>query len=250
MIPASYDLKRIVVQKGHLFWRATELVGIPQAPVYLFEDQERFDSDEVDAIARCIAAEPLRLPHDKVLFEVVDQGPKFCAQVAYVHQTTKGVEAHLLLRSRDLSRWLDVPCSAFFPGDGYAEVEPNPRLSLAPDVEIYGRVISGIVWRALALLSIRPTVIEQPFPRTRRPKLTKLGITGWNWKLVDIDLGKIRLRTLQGGGTHASPRWHIRRGHWRTLADGRRVFVQPCEVGDRARGGIVKDYAVSVGELA
>jgi hypothetical protein len=34
-------------------------------------------------------------------------------------------------------------------------------------------------------------------------------------------------------------------GHWRNLADGRRVFVRECEVGDRSRGGVVKDYEVA-----
>ena len=249
MIPESYDLKRIIARKAMRFWRVDELAGIAQAPIYLFTDQERFDSDEVDAVARRVSAEPLCLPHDAVLFEVVDQSPRFCAQVVYVQRTAKGVEAYLLLRSRHESRWSDVQCTAFFRGDGYAEVEPNPLLS-SSDVEIYALVASGIVWRALALLSTGPTVNEQPFPRTRRPKLSRLGVTGWNWKLVDIDLDRMRQCTWQGGGTHASPRWHVRRGHWRTLVGGRRVFVQPCEVGDRARGGIVKDYAVSVGEMA
>jgi len=250
MIPASYDLKRIIARKAMPFWRADELAGIPQAPVYLFADQERFDSDEVDAIARRIAGEPLRLPHDEVLFEVVDRHPEFCAQVAYVRRTINGVEAFLLLRSRHTSRWTDVQCSAFFRGDGYADVEPNPRMCSSSDKEIYALVASGIVWRALALLSIGPTVTDQPLPRTRRPKLARLGITGWNWRLVDIDLDRICRGTNRGGGSHASPRWHIRRGHWRTLVDERRVFVQPCEVGDRARGGILKDYTVAVGEMA
>jgi hypothetical protein len=35
----------------------------------------------------------------------------------------------------------------------------------------------------------------------------------------------------------------------RTLGDGRRVFVRSCEVGDAARGGVVKDYRI-VGETA
>ena len=46
------------------------------------------------------------------------------------------------------------------------------------------------------------------------------------------------------GGTHASPRVHLRRGHIRRLPD-KMVWVQPCVVGEKSRGMVVKDYAVS-----
>ena len=36
-------------------------------------------------------------------------------------------------------------------------------------------------------------------------------------------------------GTHASPRRHERRGHWRTCANGKRVWVRNCTVGDASR---------------
>lgn len=47
------------------------------------------------------------------------------------------------------------------------------------------------------------------------------------------------------GGTHASPRQHERRGHWRTCANGNRVWVRHCTVGDASRGTVFKDYKVS-----
>jgi hypothetical protein len=93
-------------------------------------------------------------------------------------------------------------------------------------------------------LSQPAAVADVAFPRTRRPKLARAGISGWTWHLVDIDPSRVRAAAQAQGGTHASPRWHIRRGHWRTLPDGRPTFVRECEVGDPARGGIVKDYRV------
>lgn len=45
------------------------------------------------------------------------------------------------------------------------------------------------------------------------------------------------------GGTHASPRVHLRRGHIRRLP-GKTVWVQACVVGDKSRGVVSKDYAV------
>ena len=45
------------------------------------------------------------------------------------------------------------------------------------------------------------------------------------------------------GGTHASPRWHERRGHWRTMKKtGKKVWVKNCEVGDKTIGAVFHDY--------
>lgn len=46
------------------------------------------------------------------------------------------------------------------------------------------------------------------------------------------------------GGTHASPRVHLRRGHARQYAPGKWCWVQRCTVGDKAKGMVHKDYAV------
>jgi len=68
--------------------------------------------------------------------------------------------------------------------------------------------------------------------------------------VADIQTEAITVGQAEHCGTHASPRWHIRRGHWRQLADGRRVFVRECEVRDASRGGVVNDYQVQLGEAA
>ena len=49
------------------------------------------------------------------------------------------------------------------------------------------------------------------------------------------------------GGTHASPRVHLRRGHARQYAPGKYTWVQPCAVGNKSLGVIHKDYAVKQG---
>ena len=46
------------------------------------------------------------------------------------------------------------------------------------------------------------------------------------------------------GGTHASPRLHLRCGHIRRYLSGKAVFIQPCIVGNKAAGMVHKDYAV------
>lgn len=50
------------------------------------------------------------------------------------------------------------------------------------------------------------------------------------------------------GGTHRSPRQHLRRGHIRVLQSGKKVWVNAAVVGAKENGIIKKDYAIK--ELA
>lgn len=45
------------------------------------------------------------------------------------------------------------------------------------------------------------------------------------------------------GGTHASPRLHLRRGHPRQFKPGHWTWVQPCAVGNKKLGMVHKDYS-------
>jgi len=44
------------------------------------------------------------------------------------------------------------------------------------------------------------------------------------------------------GGTHATPRRHQCRGHWRNCKSGKRVWVKDCWRGDASKGTVFKDY--------
>ena len=44
------------------------------------------------------------------------------------------------------------------------------------------------------------------------------------------------------GGTHATPRRHQCRGHWRNCPSGKRVWVKDCWKGDASKGTVFKDY--------
>jgi hypothetical protein len=46
----------------------------------------------------------------------------------------------------------------------------------------------------------------------------------------------------ESGGVHSSPRAHLRRGHIRNISEKKRVWVQPCVVGDKSKGIVKKDY--------
>lgn len=250
MIPASYVLKRKVARYYHRFWHGDRLRTMTTAPVYFFPDCEKFNSDEVEVAAQRILSAPMRLPHDAVMFEVSDFHPDIKSLVAFVVQGDECAEGYLVGACRDANRFTDVLAHASFKDDGIADVEINPNLDSDPNIPKYAENLTAAVWRALGILSQSPNISEGQVPRTRRPKLARAGVTGWTWRIVDIDPSRMRIAAEDQHGSHASPRWHVRRGHWRTLIDGRRVFVRSCEVGDPVRGAVFKDYQVRMGEAA
>ena len=64
-----------------------------------------------------------------------------------------------------------------------------------------------------------------------------------------LTIGKKKRKSAHLGGTHASPRSHLRRGYYRTSPKGIRHWVQPCMVKGETDGFVHKDYQV-VGEAA
>jgi len=64
------------------------------------------------------------------------------------------------------------------------------------------------------------------------------------YKTLLLDPTKAKRIMASRGGTHASPRFHTRRGHWRHLETGKKVWIGPMEVGDKADGEVIKDYKV------
>lgn len=57
-----------------------------------------------------------------------------------------------------------------------------------------------------------------------------------------LELTRDRAEGTQLGGTHSSPRLHLRRGHPRQYAPNKWTWVQPCAVGNKALGMVHKDY--------
>ena len=244
MIPDAYDLKRIVRAHRARFWLPDLLEGFEFAPVWRFADQAQFDSDDVDALARRLAAGPQRLPHPETIFELADRSRTIRSQIVYARQRDDGIEAVWLALWRSPRRWTDIHAHVRIADGGIAEFATNPALRDAGLAEQSGQAAAAIVWRGLAILASAASISERQIAPIKRKPFARDGVRGWTWHQVAIDPARLRAASEPLGGSHASPRWHLRRGHWRPSPDGRRIFVRQCEVGDSARGGVVKDYAV------
>jgi hypothetical protein len=245
-VPMAYELKRRLARRSPGLWNAPDVSAVLTAPVYVFPDQERLDSDEVARLAQAILPGRLQLPHPAVMFEIVRSGVVGGCMVALAVAASDDVKGYLFQRDAERGAWTEVLASARFLPDGVAEVETNPKVLRRQDIDVYSEVLPCAVWRALGLLAAGCTFESQTLSPLRREKLARIGVRGWEYRVADIDPGRIAESAARLGSTHGSPRWHIRRGHWRSLGDGRRVFVRECEVGDRSRGGIVKDYRLEM----
>lgn len=249
-VPQAYALKRHIHRYASRFWCPIHAAGVLTAPIYLFPDQTSFDADEVQQLSQTIMAGPLRLPHERVLFEVTEQHHPGACLVVYAVQTEQGVDAFLFRYDTQRKIWTDVLARASFLPDGVADVEAHPTLVDPAEHNPYFHALTGMVWRSLGLLSAGTQLREHVVSPLRRASLAKHGVRGWTYRIAQIDTTRVAAALALHGGTHAPPRWHIRRGHWRTLADGRRVFVRECEVGDQDRGAVVKDYRMEIGGAA
>lgn len=139
----------------------------------------------------------------------------------------------------------------------------NPLALLAPFAYVYdpadgikiitkdqGRIAEYRNWfKTIASVLIRINVQVECFKPTandtfiNRKRIAKgKSPLSFSWHTVTIEPKKIRSQSL--GGSHASPRLHDRRGHWRTYKSGKKVWIKACKVGDASKGVVFKDYQV------
>lgn len=82
-----------------------------------------------------------------------------------------------------------------------------------------------------------------PTPHKANVSRAKRGLKPlYDWHTVAIEPSKPKQEYQ--GGTHASPRRHQARGHWRTYASGKRGWVKECWRGDASKGTVFKDYKI------
>ena len=83
-------------------------------------------------------------------------------------------------------------------------------------------------------------VVDRTFLNQRR--IEKGKAPKYTWHTLVVGAETVVRDDL--GGTHASPRYHDRRGHQRRLKNGKVIWVKACKVGDPSKGAVFKDYAV------
>ena len=100
------------------------------------------------------------------------------------------------------------------------------------------------IYELLYALDRYHTVIDNIAPpeNLNRKRLKRGEVPLFTYKTLTI--GKKKRKSQYMGGTHASPRSHLRRGYYRTSQKGVRHWVQPCMVKGETNGFVYKDYIV------
>jgi hypothetical protein len=102
----------------------------------------------------------------------------------------------------------------------------------------------GPTYQFLCAINRYHTTFEDVAPpeRLNRKRLKRGKVPLFTYKVLTI--GKKKRKSQKLGGTHASPRSHLRRGYYRTSRNGVRHWVQPCMVKGETDGFVHKDYKV------
>lgn len=238
-LPVAFALKRLF-EKSYPIETLDRLQPIMDAPVFVFD----LSLCNFDNLSETLPDR--NLPFEKVIFEFFLHSNYW---VFFIDASFDNPNIFIYLKQSENGLWKDGYGVSFAPDNLFCgliyEVNTITRVS-----DLNGEQYKDLV-ELLSLAGLCQRFLQtsapdgfKSVPHTHR-RSTKRGKFGWSYKIVDIDPLKESCRALAaGGGTHASPRWHMRMGHWRTYRDGRKVWVRPCEVGDKTRGGVVKDYRV------
>jgi hypothetical protein len=109
------------------------------------------------------------------------------------------------------------------------------------------RPVFRMVCAVLLKLAEQSAQAYKPIPTdsfiNRKRKAKGKSPVSFDWHTVEI--GPKAINNEPQGGTHASPRLHDRRGHWRNCKNGKQVWVKACKVGDASKGVVFKNYRLT-----
>lgn len=139
-----------------------------------------------------------------------------------------------------LQYWIDeegalntAPVDTPTPQENIPESEVKAILILLKDIykHLSAKTAPLECYRAVA----KPGFINQQRRKKKKPLM-------YDWTTVTIQAFKPRSEPR--GGTHASPRHHERRGHFRMTPSGKQVWVRNHKVGNPANGTVFHDYII------
>jgi hypothetical protein len=238
----------------------TGSAAISMSIAQFVRDAQKFYVGDVESLNGIKESKELaRLPFPKCVFEFEEhalgkrqRGFVFCEDSSPNAAANGDFVAHTVLESYDA--WLYI---------GYVQFD---RCTLNSTVYVINHTaqlmcsysgksddaIRQMIWKAtsagfnlvcafLSVLNCSNVAINEisaPKFRNQKRKAKNL-VPIYSYKTLVL---KTRQRLLSAlGGTHDSPRIHLRRGHIKHRKTGD-FWWQPCVVGDRKRGVVMKDY--------
>lgn len=122
-------------------------------------------------------------------------------------------------------------------GDDGIGPEPPVNVLQKINLESYKMLL-----KILTNILSKESIAYSPIQKVKKSSSAKNRKKFIEWHTVVIKPKVIVRANL--GGTHASPRFHERRGHWRTFKSGKKTWINSMKVGKPENGIILKDYVV------
>lgn len=116
------------------------------------------------------------------------------------------------------------------------QIQENEKQCIDLSIAFFALFLNALEKRALDY--------HEPQRRSNHAKRIRHGKKPFfDWRTVTIQPTKPAQEPL--GGTHASPRQHERRGHWRVIKKtSKKVWVKNCTVGNAINGVVFHDYKI------
>lgn len=107
-------------------------------------------------------------------------------------------------------------------------------------------VFSFLLMKGLSALNCSNVVYvdNEPSEPLNKKRIKNGKVPLFTYKTLHIDSNEVKIIKPDQGGTHASPRVHLRRGHVRHYAT-HSVWIEDMIVGDPSKGAVIKDYLVT-----
>jgi len=178
-----------------------------------------------------------------------------CAICGYGINSMANKHLFLLVRRGDVvavGGWIITGTKlSKIPDFAITNTEDGALAALPSAKEMNLDVLSGvlaIIWEFMQSLdtsktAYRPIIKHRSPTNMRRISKGKSPLI-YDWHTVTIE--PTTPKQDHKGGTHATPRRHQCRGHWRNCKSGKRVWVKDCWKGDASKGSVFKDYKVQL----
>ena len=231
-------------------------------PKVIFEDTIKLERGVIASAFREVGQVRLPFPKMTVIASSDYSNNKITAITPwYLVQDQDSVIAYFVTNRLD-STVVDACAFRYYLGGGeYGGEGSNQILTeimLTPEhMKIVGKerahTIAGLLMHVVTRVIYMMTIsggdfyISTPNPKeatsnAKRVRNNKKPLI--EFRMITIDGKKPDTLKSPPQGTHASPRLHWRRGHYRTISSGKKVWIDPMLVGDEKNGKIIKDYAV------
>lgn len=186
-----------------------------------------------------------KLPYSKVYFEAAVSGKKYGAFFEYDDGKVAGQA--LAPTTINKGHWIVHPVNLFFLEEEDGVLSFSKDRILCPDdvgLDTFWALLLMI--EAIKIINCSNIIIHDNKPKAgvNKKRIIKGKPPLYTYKTLHIDTSEKETTKGPGGGTHASPRVHLRRGHIRKLPSGKTIWVQPCVVGKNTDGIVDKDYSL------